>query len=68
MVTDTRNERLLHVKECALELGVHPSSIRRAIRTGELEALQLGRRGHYRVRRSALEDFLQPVTREASGA
>lgn len=52
----------LHVKEAAAQLGVHPSTVRRHIHDGDLEAVRLGRGGRYRVSRKALEDFLRPVT------
>jgi excisionase family DNA binding protein len=61
MTTIARNEDLLHLKEAARLLDVHPSSIRRAIRSGELEALKLGTNGHYRIRRQALDEFLRPT-------
>ena len=42
-------------------LGVHESTVRRAIHNGELEALTLGERGRYRISRDALERFLRPA-------
>ena len=62
--THAFDKGLLHVKEAAAELDVHPSTIRRAIHGGELEAVRLGTRGGYRVTRDALERFLRPVTHE----
>lgn len=64
MRTHTLDKRLLHVKEAAAELGVHPSTLRRAIHHGELDAVRLGRGGRFRVSRDALERFLRPVTHE----
>lgn len=52
---------LLHVKEAAAELGVHPSTVRRHIHEGDLAAVRLGEGGRYRISRRALEDFLRPV-------
>jgi excisionase family DNA binding protein len=52
---------LLHVKEAAAELGVHPGTIRRHIHAGDLEAVRLGDGGRYRVTRAALEEFLRPA-------
>ena len=63
MQTNTLDNDLLHVKEAAAELDVHPSTIRGAIHGGELEAVRLGTRGGYRVTRDALERFLRPVER-----
>jgi excisionase family DNA binding protein len=52
---------LLHVKEAAAELGVHPSTLRRHIHGGDLEAVRLGDGGRYRIPRQALDDFLRPA-------
>lgn len=57
---ETHNE-LLHVKEAAAELGVHPTTLRRHIHDGDLEAVRLGRTGRYRVSRRALAAFLRPA-------
>ena len=56
----------MHVKQAAKELGVHPCTIRRAIHAGDLEAVRLGPTGRYRVRASALEEFLRPTTKRFS--
>jgi excisionase family DNA binding protein len=62
-MSTTAHERseLLHVKQAARELDVHESTIRRAIRSGELAAVTLGAHGRYRIRRRDLEEFLHPV-------
>jgi excisionase family DNA binding protein len=52
-------ERLLHVKQVAAQLDVHPQTIRRAIDRGELEAVRLG--VHGRVAQEAVDAFLKPV-------
>lgn len=65
MRTHERPYELLHVKEAAAELGVHPGTLRRHIHDGDLLAVRLGRTGRYRVSREALEAFLRPApTRE----
>ena len=56
---------LLHVKQAAAELDVHPCTVRRAIKAGDLEALRLGRSGRYRIAREALEEFLRPARGQA---
>jgi excisionase family DNA binding protein len=63
VMSTTAHERseLLHVKQAARELDVHESTIRRAIRSGELAAVTLGAHGRYRIRRRDLEEFLHPV-------
>jgi excisionase family DNA binding protein len=49
----------MNVEQVADELGVHVETIRKWIREKQLNAVSLGRRGGYRIRRSALEDFLR---------
>lgn len=43
-------------------VGCDRTTITRAIHAGELEAVRLGRRGHFRIRRTALDQWAQPVT------
>lgn len=52
-------DELLDVETVAAELGVHVDTVRKWIREKQLRAVKLGRRGGYRVRRSALEEFLR---------
>lgn len=52
-------DELLDVEQVADELGVHVETVRKWIREKQLNAVSLGRRGGYRIRRSALEDFLR---------
>lgn len=54
------------VAEIAEYLQVHPLTVRRWIRAGELEAFSLGRTG-FRVRDEVLEAFLQTRRYVASG-
>jgi excisionase family DNA binding protein len=61
MRTIGHTRELLHVKEAASELDVHPSTLRRAIRRGELEAVRIGQAGRLRIRREALDSFLRPA-------
>jgi excisionase family DNA binding protein len=61
MHTNGTKRELLHVKQAAAELDVHVSTVRRAIRSGELPAVTLGEHGRYRIRRRDLEEFLRPV-------
>ena len=49
----------MNVEQVAGELGVHVETIRKWIREKQLNAVSLGRRGGYRIRRSALENFLR---------
>jgi excisionase family DNA binding protein len=49
----------LDVEQVADELSVHVETVRKWIREKQLNAVSLGRRGGYRIRRSALEDFLR---------
>jgi len=66
MVMSEHDKALLHVKEAAARLGVHPVTVRRHIAAGDLEAVRLGENGRYRVRREALDEFLRPTGREAA--
>lgn len=61
MLTDTHDKALLHVKEAAVVLDVHPSTVRRHIAAGELDAVRLGPTGRFRVTREAIDRFLVPV-------
>jgi excisionase family DNA binding protein len=47
----------LTVEEVAAELRVHPETVRNWIRTGELDALDIGR--EYRIYRADLDAFIQ---------
>jgi excisionase family DNA binding protein len=49
----------LTVDEVAEELRVHPDSVRRWIRAGELKAFGTSTRSGYRIRRSELERFIE---------
>jgi excisionase family DNA binding protein len=52
-------QRRYTVEEIAQELGVHPDTVRRWIRKGELEAIDLGGSAGYRITQEALERFLR---------
>jgi excisionase family DNA binding protein len=58
----TTTSELLHVKEAAAELGLHPVTVRRHIASGDLRAVRLGRHGNVRVPREALAEFVRPYT------
>lgn len=49
----------LTTTEAARLLGVHVDTIRRAIKSGALGAFKLGKKGHWRIRREHLEQFLR---------
>ena len=51
------DEKLLTVAQVAEQLQVHPETVRVWIRTGELEAMDIG--GEYRISRADLNDFIQ---------
>ena len=61
MHSSTRYKQLFVPKEVAQQLGVHPDTVRRAIRSGELPAVRLGARGRYRVTGDAVREFLRPA-------
>jgi excisionase family DNA binding protein len=52
-------DELLDVETVAEELGVHRETVRKWIREKQLNAVNLGRRGGYRIRRSDLNEFLR---------
>jgi excisionase family DNA binding protein len=51
------DEKLLTVAQVAEQLQVHPETVRVWIRSGELDAMDIG--GEYRISRSDLNDFIQ---------
>lgn len=55
---------LLSIQEVVQITGLHEITIRRYIRSGELEAVRIGRR--IRVRREALDRLLKPLQPEAA--
>lgn len=55
---------LLSIQEVAQITGLHKMTIRRYIRSGQLEAVRIGRR--IRIRREALEKLLTPVQSDAT--
>ncbi len=52
-------DELLDVEQVAHELGVHVDTVRKWIRKKQLKAVNLGGRGGYRIRRSALDEFMR---------
>ncbi len=52
----SQQDYMLTVEEVAKELRVDPKTVRRWIHRGELVAIDIGR--EYRIRRSALDDFI----------
>lgn len=51
------DSNILTVDEIARDLKVHPNSVRKWIKNGELIAINIG--NEYRIRRSDYEDFLR---------
>lgn len=52
-------DKLLTLDEVAEQLSVNVETVRRWVRNGELEAIDLGGRAGYRVAISALEKFIR---------
>jgi excisionase family DNA binding protein len=52
-------QRALSLKDSASILGVHPDTIRRAIKTGKLKAAKIGR--DYRIAKSELERYFKSM-------
>ena len=53
--------RAITVGTAARIVGVHPSTIRRALQAGDLEGYRHGRRGMCRLRPEALEAWIRPA-------
>lgn len=51
-------ERWLEVKDVVARLDVHPNTVRRWLKTGQLAGRNFGGRTGYRIRESDLEAFL----------
>jgi excisionase family DNA binding protein len=58
----TESRRLLDVTQAARLLRVCPTTIRRKIARGELDAVRLGANGTYRVTQDAIDRFLRPAS------
>ena len=69
-MTGASGDRLLTPEQVAEKLGLHVRTVRRYIREGRLDAVQVGKR--YRVTREALESFtgvsMEAVTGKAQPA
>ncbi len=52
----SQQDDMLTVEEVAKELRIDPKTVRRWIKRRELVAIDIGR--EYRIRRSALDDFI----------
>jgi excisionase family DNA binding protein len=57
----TARRPLLSTGSAAALAGCHRVTIVRAIQAGELEAVRLGKRGDYRIRPDALNDWITPA-------
>ena len=55
----THMAELLSIQEVAQITGLHEITIRRYVRSGELEAVRIGRR--IRVRREAVDRLMKPM-------
>jgi excisionase family DNA binding protein len=53
------DDTLFTVEEVAARLAVHPETVRKWIKNGQLRATNLGGRAGYRISRSALDQFLR---------
>jgi excisionase family DNA binding protein len=59
-------EQMLEVKQIAERLQVHPETVRKWLRTGQMEGVFLGRRGGYRVTEDKLSEFLDRQKKAAA--
>jgi len=53
------DDTLYTVEEVAARLAVHPETVRKWIKNGQLRATNLGGRAGYRISKSALDQFLR---------
>jgi len=53
------SDKWLTVNAIAQTLEIHPETVRRWVRAGELPGIMLGRRGGYRVKETELNQFLE---------
>jgi excisionase family DNA binding protein len=51
--------RFMTVEEVAEELAITRTQAYTMVRDGELPAIKIGRKGHWRVERSRLEEYIQ---------
>jgi excisionase family DNA binding protein len=58
-------EQMLTVETAAAALSVHPETIRRLIKRGQLQAIKIGK--SYRIAESAIIAIQQPQKKEESG-
>jgi excisionase family DNA binding protein len=52
-------ETYLTVQDVANRLSVHPDTVRKWIKTGELEAISLGGTAGYRITQAAVDKFVR---------
>jgi len=53
------NDTLYTVEDIARFLSVHPETVRKWIKSGEMRAIKLGGPAGYRISQSALDQFLR---------
>jgi excisionase family DNA binding protein len=53
--------RSVGVRTAARLVGVHESTVRRALQSGELEGYRAGRRGMYRIPPEAIAAWIRPA-------
>ena len=51
-------EKLLHIRDVADVLSVHPNTVRRLVTTGRLRAIRISPRGDLRFRESDVRDYM----------
>ena len=57
-----KDDSLMTVPEVAATLRLHPDTVRRWLRAGQLPAVNLGGRRGYRIRRSELDRYLASLS------
>lgn len=66
MIAEPTQPRFLTLAQVADELNVKQSLVQGLIRTGELRAFQVGRRGIWRIGRQDVEDYIHLAYRRTA--
>ena len=64
MIEQSMIGELMSTGECAKEMGLHPNTVRRYIKSGRLKAFLVGR-NNFRIRREDLKTFWESLKYES---
>lgn len=63
MNADPRLDEMIRLPDAAARLGVHPTTLKRWVREGEIRAFRIGRRGDHRFLQADLDAYLRRAER-----